>query len=252
MNGSTSAAEYFDGWYSRLAGSAAHRDFPVDTLGLPPEVESTSLLPWDGIADVVAALALRPDHVLLDLGCGRGGYGLEIARRTGARLLGVDFSAVAIERARENAVGADAEFTVGDLTDTGLQDGTVDAIMSVDAMQFADPYPAGIAECRRVLLPGGRLVLTGWQAVDLADEQVPVRLRNDIAAVLTAGGFTEVRVLDMPMWRAAERVHWERAAALDPGGDAALESLHEEGSRVLPILDRTRRVLATGRKPLDS
>lgn len=37
--------------------------------------------------------------MLLDLACGRGGYGLTIAARTGARLIGVDFSAEAIRQA---------------------------------------------------------------------------------------------------------------------------------------------------------
>jgi cyclopropane fatty-acyl-phospholipid synthase-like methyltransferase len=40
------------------------------------------------------------DGLLLDLACGRGGYGIEVARRAGARLLSVDFSSVALEQAR--------------------------------------------------------------------------------------------------------------------------------------------------------
>ncbi|WP_112225453.1 class I SAM-dependent methyltransferase [Lentzea atacamensis] len=45
-----------------------------------------------------------PGQVLLDLACGRSGHGLEIVRRTGCRLMGVDFSAVAIDQARQRAV----------------------------------------------------------------------------------------------------------------------------------------------------
>jgi hypothetical protein len=64
-------------------------------LGLPPHLLSSSLLGWEPIAEVAAALRLSGGGTLVDLACGRGGYGLEIAGRTGARLVGVDFSAEA-------------------------------------------------------------------------------------------------------------------------------------------------------------
>ncbi|WP_410628466.1 SAM-dependent methyltransferase [Amycolatopsis sp. cmx-8-4] len=50
-----------------------------------------------------SALDLRAGRVLVDLACGRGGYGLEIARRSGCRVVGIDFSRVAIEHARRRA-----------------------------------------------------------------------------------------------------------------------------------------------------
>lgn len=79
------------------------------------------MLAWDGIAEVTPALRLSPGGTLLDLACGRGGYGLEIAARTGARLVGVDFSAEAVRQAREQArrLGRAADLRVGDLTATG-------------------------------------------------------------------------------------------------------------------------------------
>jgi len=241
-------AEYFDQWYADMAESATRDQVQLRALGLPPELESTSLLSWDGIADVVDALAVGAGDVLVDLACGRGGYGLEVAARTGARLIGVDFSAVAIERARQRAAGR-AEFRVGRLTDSGLPDASAHAVMCIDAMQFADPYAAGLAECRRILVPGGRLVLTGWQARDPADERIPARLHRDIAAELRAAGFAEVTATDQPAWREAERAYWTAAVALDPGDDAALRSMREEGLRVAPVIDRTARVLARAVAP---
>jgi SAM-dependent methyltransferase len=241
-------AEHFDEWYANMASSPAHEDIAIRTLGLPPGLESTSLLPWNGIADVTDALAVGDGDVLIDLACGRGGYGLEIAKRTGAALIGIDFSPVAIERAGRKATGG-AQFRVGELTATGLRDAAAAAVVCVDAMQFADPYAAGIAEAFRVLQPGGRLVLTSWQALDLDDDEVPERLRRDIAAALTDAGFAEVAVIEMPTWRAAERAHWQAAVGLDPAGDPALESLRDEGRRALSWLDRIRRVMAIGHVP---
>ena len=54
-------------------------------------MDASGLLPWAGVTEVAAALNLAPGQLLVDLGCGRGGYSLEIARQTGARLLGLDF-----------------------------------------------------------------------------------------------------------------------------------------------------------------
>jgi len=100
------SAEYFDQWYADMAVSPTHQDVAIQTLGLPPELESTSLLSWDGIADVTDALGVGPDDVLVDLACGRGGYGLEIARRTGAELIGVDFSTGSLGHGLSIGVGA--------------------------------------------------------------------------------------------------------------------------------------------------
>ena len=66
------------------------------------------------------------------MACGRGGYGLEVAARTGARLVGVDFSAEAVRQAHEQArrLGAEADFRIGDLAATGLDAGSADALAS--------------------------------------------------------------------------------------------------------------------------
>jgi ubiquinone/menaquinone biosynthesis C-methylase UbiE len=116
----------------------------------------------------VTELRLVPDELLVDLGCGRGGYGLEVARRTGARLLGVDFSSVAIMQAAARAAELahpGARLQVGELTATGLTSGAVDAVMCIDAVQFGEPTPAVLRECRRILKPGGAQVLATFDAL---------------------------------------------------------------------------------------
>jgi ubiquinone/menaquinone biosynthesis C-methylase UbiE len=164
-------------------------------LGLPPYVLSTSLLGWDGIAEVVDELRLSPGDTLLDLACGRGGYGLEIASRTGAHLVGVDFSAEAVRQAAEHAerLGRPADFRTGDLAATGLDPHSVTGVLCVDAIQFAEQPAAAYEEMRRVLVPGGRAVLTCWEPVDPADAGLPDRLRAvDLRGGLTGAGFGQV------------------------------------------------------------
>ena len=239
---------YFDRWYADMEHSPAKDRLEQRHLGLPAHLLSTSLLTWDGIAEVTAALRLRADDLLLDLACGRGGYGLEIAHRTGARLVGVDFSAVAVAQAREQAVvlGRSADFRVGSLEATGLGTGSVDAAVVIDAVQFADEPARCYEELARVLRPGGRVALTCWEVVDPDDDTQPERLRRvDLRGGLAGAGFRDVAVLERPEWRLRERAMWEEAAALDPGSDPALRSLRDEGRRSLPHHDQRRRVLAT-------
>lgn len=246
-----SLAQYFDGWYANLAESPVN-EIQNRHLGLPPQLLSTSLLSWEGIAEVVEALGLSPGDTLLDLACGRGGYGLEIAARTGARLVGVDFSAEATRQARENArrLGRTAEFRVGDLVATGLDTGSCDAAVCVDAIQFAEPQDAAYRELRRVLAPGGRAVLTCWEPLDRDDERLSGRLRRvDLGGGLAAAGFGHVEVRDRPGWRARERAMWQEAAALDPGDDPSLRSFHDEGVRSLDTFDLVSRIMATAIAP---
>jgi SAM-dependent methyltransferase len=123
-------------------------------------------------------------------------------------------------------------------------------VLCVDAIQFTDPVEASFAEMCRVLAPGGRAVVTGWEALDPADEQVSPRLRRvNFAAALAGAGFGDIEILDRPVWRERERAMWEEAAGLDPGGDPSLESLHDEGVRTLQKFGHLRRVLATAVAP---
>ncbi len=204
--------EYFDGWYADMAASPVRDEIMRRHLGLPSHLLSTSGLTGEGIAEVTAELRLQPGDVLLDLACGRGGYGLEIAARTGAGLIGVDFSGEALRQAREQArrLNQDARFEPGDLTATGLPAGSAGAVLCIDAIQFAEPPADAYRELRRVLTPGGRAVLTCWEPCDRSDERVPARLRRvDLGAGLSAAGFADVEVRERPRWRACERAMWE-------------------------------------------
>jgi SAM-dependent methyltransferase len=249
------SAEYFDQWYADMADSPVKDEIERRHLGLPPHLQSTSLLTWEGIADVVTALRLPAGGTLLDLACGRGGYGLEIAGRTSARLVGVDFSAEALRQATESAAAVElvAEFVVGDRAATGLEDASVDGVLCVDAIQFADAPAAAYAELRRVLRPGGRVVLTCWESTaGPDDDRVPERVRRvDVRGGLVGAGFDDVEVSEQRGWRTAELAMWQEATALDPGEDAALRSFHDEGVRALAMFDLLRRVMATATAPPD-
>ena len=243
---------YFDQWYADMASSG--RDAIIArAMGLPAEMRDAGVLSWLGIAELTQELGLGPDGLLFDIACGRGGYGIEVARRAGARLAGVDLSAVAIERAKENGArrlpAGRARFQTGTLLATGLPTGAADAVMCVDAVQFAEPPLAALLEFRRLLRSGGRLALTCWEAVDPSDERVPARIRAvNLQRDLTEAGFLGVEVHEKPEWRAAERAMWEDAVAAD-ASDPAVRSLQAEGRRSLATFDSMRRVFATAGAP---
>jgi SAM-dependent methyltransferase len=249
----TRGAQYFDQWYADMAASPARDAIIARALRLPPEHQVTGILPWQGVAEMAEQLRLPTDGLLLDIACGRGGYGIEIARRAGARLVGVDFSPVVVEQARlagaERLPAGRSEFQVGTLLASGLHPGVADAVMCVDAVQFGEPPLAALLEFRRLLRPGGRLALTCWEAVDPADERVPPRIRSvDLRRDLPKAGFIDVEVHDRPDWREAERTVWQEAvAAVD--ADPAVRSLQDEGRSSLENFDSLRRVFATATAP---
>jgi SAM-dependent methyltransferase len=137
-------AAVFDAWHANVADSPAWATIFQRALGLPPQVVSNSLLTGAGLDEVVAALRLAPGQTLVDLACGRGGYGREVARRTGARLVGLDFSAVAVAIAARGGPSSQARFCVADFTAPGLRDHSAHAVMCIDAIQFGDPPLAAL------------------------------------------------------------------------------------------------------------
>lgn len=95
---------------------------------------------------------------LLDAGCGDGRFCYEW-RDSGARLIGVDFSARAIAFAR--AFVPEAEFHVSDIAALELE-GTIDSAVAVEVLEHIDPQdtPGFLAALAACLKPGGLLVVT--------------------------------------------------------------------------------------------
>lgn len=109
----------------------------------------------------------------LELGCGVGRFSRYLAQQ-GLRATGVDFSPVAIAKARERVAGDDArpEFLVGDVTRLDALSGPFDISVDVGCFHCLDPkgQQAYASEVARLLKPGGTHLI--W-ALDSAPSDVP-------------------------------------------------------------------------------
>jgi SAM-dependent methyltransferase len=246
------SAEYFDGWYSDQAATTTVAEIMNRHMGFPPDTRA-GVVTAEAIPELTGELRLRPGNTLVDLACGRGAYGLLIAKEARTSLIGVDFSAQALAEAREQATRmgvSTASFRLGELTATGLPDASAEAVLCTDAIQFPEEPSVAYDELRRVLKPGGRVALTCWEPVDRADERLTARIRQaDLAGGLRQAGFADIEVRDRPSWLAREYMLWEEAATLDPGDDPALRSLHDEAVRSQEWAGLLRRVLAVATNP---
>ena len=102
-------------------------------------------------------LALAPacaGAVVLDAGVGEG-YGAALLASSARRVIGVELEAAVAAHvaARYPSVGV----TRADLQALPVADGTVDALVTLQVIEHLWDQPGFLAECARVLRPGGRL-----------------------------------------------------------------------------------------------
>jgi len=100
--------------------------------------------------------AVGEGDVVLDLACGTGDLGA-LARRRGARVLGVDFAGVMLREARRR--GIEADWLQADAEQLPLPDHSVDIVVCGFALRNFVSLPAIFAEMARVLVPQGRIAL---------------------------------------------------------------------------------------------
>ncbi|MBD8063273.1 class I SAM-dependent methyltransferase [Oceanitalea stevensii] len=96
---------------------------------------------------------------VLDAGCGSGPLAAELLRR-GAVVTGLDASPAMVELARRR-LGDDVPLHVGDLAEPlPFADDSFDDVVASLVLHYLEDWSAPLAELRRVLRPGGRLLLS--------------------------------------------------------------------------------------------
>lgn len=171
--------------------------------------------------EILRALALRPGERVIDVGSGPGLLAVEMAAAVGAEGLvcGIDVSdsMLAVAEARERpAGGAPIEFLAGGAGQIPFPEEHFDVAVSTQVLEYVDDVPGALAEMRRVLRPGGRLLVldTDWDSLvwHCGDRERMLRvlaawdqhlvdpyLPRTLGASLARGGFevSETRVVPL-------------------------------------------------------
>lgn len=135
-------------------------------------------------------LGLGTGMVVADIGCGIGGPLLEIARFSGARIVGVNSNAYQLERARKYAEEAElahlAEFVHCDFLNVDAPDGSFDAAYSIEATCCAPDKVSIYGEVFRLLKPGAGFAAYEYCMTERFDAEDPHHL--EVKADLELGG----------------------------------------------------------------
>jgi ubiquinone/menaquinone biosynthesis C-methylase UbiE len=190
-------------------------------------------------AQALTGLAgLAPAERVLDLACGTGSVARRAAEMVGreGRVVGFDVSTSMLAVAAEAAGNQpQIEWRQGDVGDLPFPNGTFDAVICQQALQFFPDRMAALAEMHRVLAPGGRVVLSmlrspvhnpGWalfakilkrhlgeESAALMASPFPEMTRAELRALITEAGFGSVMILIAVAGTrypgARELVNWE-------------------------------------------
>lgn len=177
---------------------------------------------YEQIAHDVAQAAPAKARIL-EVGCGPGHLSIQLTRRHGLDVTGIDLDPAMIDQAQANAArreGIDParpSFEVGDVAHLLFPDESFDLVISTLSMHhWADPV-AGLSEIGRVLKPGGRVLI--W------DFRPGIRpLHGHIPDPVQHARGSSLRMVEATPWRwpwklsLTQRV--ELAHPEEPSGDA--------------------------------
>jgi arsenite methyltransferase len=129
--------------------------------GVPESAMAKAL----GVNNHLRFAAIQPGETILDLGCGGGIDSIMAARRTGAkgRVIALDFLPEMLERTEKAAAEAgldNVEPLEGEMEAIPLPDDRVDQIISNGVINLSPRKARVLAECARVLRPGGKFCVS--------------------------------------------------------------------------------------------
>ena len=164
-------------------------------------------------------LKLKAGELVLDIGCGVGFLTHEMALQVGksGKVIGLDKNPAMISHARKRCVRLkQTEFYEGDAGQLPVDNQTLDAVSCTQVLLYVKDVPNVLSEIRRILKPGGRLVIveTDWRGVVLNcaddaltnkifsawDSTVPSpNLPVHLSPLLKKHGFSQIQVEAVPI-----------------------------------------------------
>ncbi len=160
----------------------------------PDQLTARDLWKWDqdhygGLEAVDAladALAIGTNTKVIDLCSGMGGPARYLATTRGCAVHGVDLNQSRVDGASEltDRVGLSdrVTFSQADICALPMDDAGFDCAISQEAFLHIENREALLAQCRRVLKPGGKLGFTDWIAGPGLSDEHKLRFANTFAA----------------------------------------------------------------------
>jgi ubiquinone/menaquinone biosynthesis C-methylase UbiE len=158
---------------------------------------------WQRPADVVAALALEPGHVVADIGAGTGYFNPHLAAAVGPEgtvvAADVEPNLVAHMEARAKTDGnPQVKPRQIPYDDPGLKPAEVDRVLLVDTYHHIDARVAWFGKLTAAMKPGGKLVIVDFKPGDLPvgpppSHRIPV---EKVRAELAEAGWTRAGGVD--------------------------------------------------------
>jgi arsenite methyltransferase len=148
--------------------AVAHKLYSADELAMLPDSAIDRAL---GVANHLRYADIQPGETILDLGCGGGIDTILAAQRTGptGKVIALDFLPEMLHRtarAVQEAGLSNVELVEGEMESIPCPDASIDLIISNGVINLSARKARVMAECARVLRPGGQLCVS-----DLTVEQ---------------------------------------------------------------------------------
>jgi ubiquinone/menaquinone biosynthesis C-methylase UbiE len=139
---------------------------------------------------MVAKLDIKPGDRVLDLGCGPGKPAVQLAKATGAHVVGVSISTGDVElaqaRARAEGLADRVRFQHADAMDLPFPPDSFDAVLALESIVHIPDRTHVLRQVARVLRPGGRVALTDFITLAPADAPQDEYAQAMLAEMLAA------------------------------------------------------------------
>lgn len=139
---------------------------------------------------VAANLELPQNSKILDAGCGEGVASIVLATQYGYEVKGIDLLPESINRAQKHAARnqiSNVEFKEGDYNQLSFDDNSFDGVFTLETLVHSSDISQTLAEFKRVLKPGGVLVLHEYTIQPL--EGIPdTGLCDNLLAIIKGSG----------------------------------------------------------------